>query len=99
MSKLWNIGGQTKRKKESVSSMSVHGASITTVSPDGERIPRKKKKKLSGISITGNKITQEPDNKSKKSKVGSIIDEKQIHVELTLPPNTNKQDYAGGTND
>ena len=32
----------------SVSSMSVHGASITTVSPDGERTPRKKGlKKLS----------------------------------------------------
>ena len=30
---------------QSVSSMSVHGASITTVSPGGERIPRKKKKR------------------------------------------------------
>ena len=55
--------------------MSVHGESITTLLPDGERIPRKKgKKKLSEISITGNKITQEPDNQSKKSKVGSSID-------------------------
>ena len=61
--------------------MSVHGASITTVSPDGERIPRKKGlKKLSEISITGNKITQEPDNQSKKLKVGSSIDETKIHV-------------------
>ena len=58
----------------------------------------RRKKKLSEISITGNKITQEPDNKSKKSKVGSRIDETKIHVELTPPPNTNKQDYAGGTN-
>ena len=58
--------------------MSVHGESITTLSPDGERIPRKKgKKKLSEISITGNKITQEPDNQSKKSKVGSSIDVKK----------------------
>ena len=79
--------------------MSVLGESITTVSPDGERIPRKKKKKLSEISITGNKITQDPDNQSKKSKVGSSIDGTKIHVELTPPPNTNKQDYAGGTND
>ena len=57
------------------------------------------KKKLSEIPITGNKITQEPDNQSKKSKVGSSIDETQINVELAPPPNTNKQDYAGGTND
>ena len=39
--------------------MSVPGESITTVSPDGERIP---KNKLSEISITGNKITQDPDD-------------------------------------
>ena len=25
--------------------------------------------------------------------------EQKLHVELTPPPNTNKQDYAGGTND
>ena len=48
-----------------LSSMSIHGESITTLSPDGERIPGKKnKKKLLEISITGNKITQEPDNQS-----------------------------------
>ena len=70
------------------------------VSPDGERIPgKKKKKKLSEISITGNKITQEPDNQSKKVKVGSSIDETKINVKLTPPPNANKQDYTGGTND
>ena len=38
---------------------------------------RREKKKPSEIPIIGNKITQEPDNQSKKSKVGSIIDEKQ----------------------
>ena len=38
------------------------------------------KKKLSEISITGNKITQEPDNQSKKAKVGGIIDETNINV-------------------
>ena len=31
--------------------------------------------------------------------MGSIIDETKINVELTPPPNTNTQDYAGGTND
>ena len=73
--------------------MSVHGSSKTPVSPDRERIPRKKKKKKpSEISITENKITQEPDNQNKKSKVGSSIDETKINVELTPPPNTNKQD-------
>ena len=56
--------------------MSVHGESITTVSLDGERIPRKKgKNQQSEISITGNKITQEPDNQSRRSKVGISIDE------------------------
>ena len=28
----------------------------------------------------------------------SSIDETKINVELTPPPNTNKQDYTGGTN-
>ena len=31
--------------------------------------------------------------------MGSSIDETKIHVELTPPPNTNKQDNAGGKND
>ena len=31
--------------------------------------------------------------------MGSSIDETKINVELTPPPNKNKQDYAGGTND
>ena len=46
-----------------------------TASLDRDRIPRKKKKnKPSEISITGNKITQDPENQSKKSKVDSSID-------------------------
>ena len=70
--------------------MYAHGESITTVSTDGDCIPRKKgKKKLSEISITGNKITQDPDNQSKKAKVGSSIDGTKLHVELTPPPNKN----------
>ena len=88
------------RDNRGLSIMSILGESITTVSPDGERIPIKKKnKKLSEISITGNKITQDPDNQSKKAKVGISIDVTKIHVELAPPPNTNKQDYADGTND
>ena len=63
--------------------MSVHGASIITVSPDGECIPRKNKKKnLSEISITGNKINQEPENQSKKEKVDSSIDEKKTQSKI-----------------
>ena len=31
--------------------------------------------------------------------MGSSIGGTKIHVELTSPPNTNKEDYAGGTND
>ena len=63
------------RDNQSLSSVSVLGASITTVSPDRDCIPRKKKKKkISEISITGNKITQDPDNLSKKANVGSRID-------------------------
>ena len=31
--------------------------------------------------------------------MGSSTDETKIRVELTPPPNTNEQDYAGGTND
>ena len=45
-----------------------------TVSLDGDRNPRKKKKKLSETSITGNKITQDQDNISKEAKVVSITE-------------------------
>ena len=61
-------------ENRSVSSMFVHGGSTATILPDGDRIPRKKKKKLSEMLITGNKINQEPDNQSKKAKVDSSID-------------------------
>ena len=65
------------RDNKSLSSVSVLGEIITTVSPEIDRILRNnKKKKLPEISITGNKITQDPDNISKKSKVGSSIDGK-----------------------
>ena len=56
-------------ENRSLSSVTVLGESITNVSPDGDHIPRKKgKKKLSEISITGNKITQDPDNLSKNQR-------------------------------
>ena len=59
--------------------MSVHGALITTAFPYKDRIPHKmKKKKPSEILITGNEITQEPDNPSKKAKVDRSIDGKNI---------------------
>ena len=65
----------------SVSSMSVHVGSTKTISTDGECIPsKKKKKKLSEISITGNEISQEPDNQGKKEKLVSSIDETKINV-------------------
>ena len=87
---------QTKKltpDNKSLSSVSVLGESITTVSQYGYHIPRKKKNnKLSEISITGNKITQNPDNMSKKPKVGSRIDGTKIPVKLTPPPYKNKQD-------
>ena len=73
--------------------MYVHEGSTTTISADGYHIPRKnKKEKLSEISITGNKITQEPDNQIKKSKVDSSIDETKINLKLTPPPYTNKHE-------
>ena len=50
-----------------------------TVSLDGDHIPRKKKKKkLSENSITGNKITQDQDNISKEAKVGRSIEGTKI---------------------
>ena len=59
--------------------MSIHGASITTVSPDKERIPRKiKRNKVSENLIKVKESIQEPDNPSKRAKVDSIIDEKNI---------------------
>ena len=49
--------------------------------------------------ITGNKITQEPDNQSKKAKLYGSIDEIKINLKLTPPPYTNKNEYVGGTNE
>ena len=60
-----------------VSSMSIHGGSTMTILLYGDRIPGKAFcLTLSEISITGNKITQGPNNQSKKAKVDSSIDRK-----------------------
>ena len=69
------IKNKLTRDNRSLSSVSVLGGSITTASPDGDRIPRKRVKKiLSEISITGNKITQYPDNLSKKKWVVALME-------------------------
>ena len=61
----------------SVSSMSKNGSSITTVSPDKERIPREiKRKKISETLIKVKESIQEPDNPIKRVKEDIIIDEK-----------------------
>ena len=49
--------------------------------------------------ITGNEITEEPDNQSKKSKVDRSIDETELNLKLTPPPYTNKHEYVGGANE
>ena len=69
-----------------------------SVSLDGDRIPRKKKK-LSENSLIGNKITQDPYNMNKEAKVGSSTEGTKIPSILTPPPYTNKKDYKGVTND
>ena len=64
--------------------MSRLGASVTTVSSDKQRIPRKiKRKKTSETLIKGKYIIQEPDNPSKRPKENSITGEKNIIIKNT----------------
>ena len=73
--------------------MYVHGESITNILLDRDRIPRKNKQnKLLEILITGNEITQEPDNQSLKTKVNISIDKTKPYIKLTVPLYTNNQD-------
>ena len=44
-------------------------------------------------------ITQDQDNISKETKVGSSVEGTKIPSILTPPPYKNKKDYKGGTND
>ena len=60
----------------SVSSMSRHGSSITTVSPDKERIPREiKRKKISETLIKVKESILGLYNPNKRKKLDSIFDE------------------------
>ena len=62
-----------------------HVASITTVSPDKEHIPRNTKgKKISETFIKGKYSIKEPDNPSKRAKEDGIIDE--IIIIIKTPP-------------
>ena len=95
--------GQEPKKMTIKTDKSVHydrSYSVMYASQYGGRISRKnKREKLSGTSITGNKITQYQENISKEAKVGSSIEGKQNPSVLTPPPYKNKQDYKGGKND
>ena len=67
---------------------------------DRERIPGDNfKKGTFKNSITGNEITQETYNPSKKAKVYSRIDETKPNLKLTPLPYTNKLEYLGGNNE
>ena len=58
--------------------MSVHGSSITTVSPDKDRISRKDKKiKFQKFWSQGMIVLKNQTDKSRKAKVDSSIDEKK----------------------
>ena len=55
-----------RKDYSSLSVMSVHGESVSSVTPDKQRIPRKnKRKKTSDTFIKGKESIQEPDNPSK----------------------------------
>ena len=82
--------------------------SSMSASLDIGHIPRKKqKKKVSGTSITRNKVTQDQDDTNKEAKVGSSIEgTKKTSVCVTPHPSVvtprpykNKQEYKGGTHD
>ena len=62
--------------------------SIMYQSLDLGRIPRKKQKnKVSETSITGNKVTQDPDDTNKEAKFGGSIEKtKQTSVCVTPHP-------------
>ena len=82
-----NIAGQEPKDITIKTNKSAHddqSCSSMSASQDLGRIPRKKNKKVSETSITGNKITQDQENMSKEAKVGSSIEgKKSITIEST----------------
>ena len=67
-----------------ISVMSGPGSSVTTESPDKQRIPCKyKRKKTSKFFIKGKEIIQEPNNPSKREKENSITDEEKHNTRNT----------------
>ena len=80
--------------------MSGHGESLSSVTPDQQRIPRKNIiKKPLDTPITGKEIIQEPENANKGAKKDSIPDVYKSSPKETHPPFENKVDYRGDTNE
>ena len=64
-----------RKYNSSLSGISVHGKSVSSVTPDKQRIPRNnKRKKTSDTSIKVKESIQEPCNPSKGAKEDSIPD-------------------------
>ena len=79
--------------------MSGHGKSLSSVTPDQQRIPlNNKRKKTSDTSITGKEIIQEPYNPSKRAKEDSTPDVEKS-IKKTPPPFKNKEHYIFNTNE
>ena len=79
--------------------MSGPGASVTTESPEKQRITRmNRRKKTLDTLIKGKEIIQELYNPSKREKEDSIPDEEK-HNKKTPPPFKNKEDYIGDINE
>ena len=58
-----------RKENSSLSGMSGHGESLSSITPDKQRIPRKNKRKnTSDTSIKGKESFQEPDSPSKRAK-------------------------------
>ena len=79
------------KDSSSLSGMSGHVESLSSVTPDQERIPRKNKiNKTSYTLITVKESIQEPYNPSKRAKEDSIPDVEKISPKKTPPPFKNK---------
>ena len=77
-----------------------HGANITTILPNKERIPCKVKgMNFLETLIKGKESIQELYNPSKTAKEDSIIDERKHNPTKTPPPFKNKVDYRADTNE